>query len=816
MLVKFVNRHKEFEFLKTQSNFSNKKSNTVLICGESGIGKSELTKNFLSQNKNLMPSIKVSIQQAEKNAYSAGYYITKLAKALHICSENDERVRSLSKFLKQRKSSEIVFKRVTENLVADLVSTIPLSNSIKIISDIALSKGEFDLSKFFESTDSDILITLYDYVRAECKRTPLTINMENIQSMDSYSLELLIKIIKDSTNCLYILEFTDNDNSGYTFSEIITEFENNEIKIETLPVLPLTINDVKKVIEDHPNVTWDLIQNSYVNWNGNMRLLVDLLAKLKYGLPLELKVNLDLNSATYDHLNLLSGSELFILTVIQIHKEPVQKSLLDKILLYKEAFQFVFDLQSILQKLEEHSLIKYLKDEIVLAHDSIEINLIKVDKYNLFSIIGQRFWLDTYERLLISEDVFTSRGWRLMKVLYFVSLLNLDSKIYSLLSLINEEALRSRDPEKMISYVQDVKIGLIQKDSIRYKERINQINFWLVELYYKIGNAKKAWKNLSEIDQYSKKFSVLKAILLEQIGNHSEAITFCSHELELSNEENLNYNLSLSLVRLVTYFDIGEIELTKREFEKLYKIKKYRNILEYGFLLRNAELVFSYKDSLPYYKKSITHFKKHNAIRQAAFSRITYGVHLGLVGNYKEAKKQFNLAEKELGNVISERHSLLNNLAVLLIFQKKINSNADELLRQAMLTASSDFERLTITMNFLVFMDWKDNRQEVEGAINIILLILKKPTFASKEIIRYAFYNIYKYYKRIGNVQLTELYRNKIDELNLTETPIWKFWLYNEPISEEDEEFHLSVIDRSISFLCNWNMEYDSSLMHYE
>jgi predicted transcriptional regulator/GTPase SAR1 family protein len=816
MVTKFVNRKEEFEYLRMHKKFIGKKNHVVLLCGKGGVGKSELTRRFIQENLNEVPSIKVSIQQAEKNTYNSGYYLTKLARALHEFALTDDRIFSLSDFFKQRRSSEVVFKKRIENLKSDVSALIPFSATIKGITDIFSESGEFDANKFFESTHSDVLLALFEYVKSECRRVSMIINFENIQSIDGRSLELLTPIIRESNNCLYLLEFTDNDDTGYNFHDIILELEENGIGFEALTIGPLNLSDVKKVIQDQPGLSWELIERSYVDWNGNMRSLVDLIARIKYGLSPDIPKNIDLNSATPAHLHSLSANDLFLLTLILVHKEPVQISLLNKIITYRESLQYILDIKYSLRNLENRSLIRWTGDEVVLAHDSIAEHLSRIEKYDLFAIIGQKFWLNTYEELLASGDVYSSQGWLLMKVLYFASLLNYDARILDLLNKINEEAIQSRDPEKMIEFVLGVRTSLLLKDERRFKEKITKIDYWLIELYYKIGNSKDAWEILSNVSHSSNKYNVLKAILLEQIGSHSEAIKFCNDQLNELNKLNPNYELSLRLVRLVANFDIGESGKTMAEFAAIYKNKKFVNLFEYGFLLRNAELVFNYQESLPYYKKSIAHFIKRGATHQAAFSRITYGVHLGLVGRYEMAHKQFDLAEKELRNVISERHSLLNNFAVLLLFQKRVESNADELLRQALLTAQGDFERLAITMNYLVLMDWRDNRIEAELSIKAILRILEKPKFASKDIIRCALFDIFKFYERIGDGKNAQLFANKLKSLNLPESPIWKFWLYNEAIPSSDEEFHLSVIDRAVSFLCNWNMEYDNSLMRYE
>jgi tetratricopeptide (TPR) repeat protein len=815
MKIEFVNRSKEFEFLEQHLKNLGVTNSIVLLCGESGVGKSELSKVFMDHFYDSIPSIKVPIQQAEKNSYTSGYYITKLAQLLNEIAKVDQRIQTLSSFFRMGTTSAVVKKKMTQNIAEDISELIPFSKTTKGLFDLIFAKGELDESNFFQSTQSDTLFALFEYVQFQLAQIPMIVNVENIQSIDERSLELLCALLATNKS-LFLLEFTEKDNSGYTFSELISRFEEQPTFISTLFIEPLSIHDVRRIIESQPNITWEIIQNSYVNWNGNIRLLVDVLARHRYSMPVIEQPKFNLLEATRQHLISLSIRDLFVLIVIEVHKEPVQRSLLKQILNYKEAFQYVIDLDGSLEALDKHYLLKFSNDEFMLAHDSIRGYLNELERYVSLSLIAQSFWLNLYESLLVNGDLYSTRGWQLMKVLYFASLLDYIDKIFTLLDVIHDEAIKSRDPQKLILYVEDVKLCLIEKDENRYSERIDILCYWLTETWYNLGQSKKAWIQLEQIRTSSKKKNVFKAILLEQIGRHREAIQFCTEEIKLPQSANTNYELALRLVDLITSYALGDNGAAKRGFDYLYENEKFANFFEYGFLLRNAELIYSYQESLPYYLMSIEHFEKFGAIRQISFSRITYGVHLGLTGNIEEARIQFNQAALELGEVITERHTILNNMAVLLLFESNISSDTEILFRQALLTADSDFEKVAILNNYLVLLDWQKRNDDAQIAINGILRILSKPSFASKEIIRYAYFNIFKFYSGCGLIEKGEKFRLLVDSVGLNETPIWKFWLYNQAIPPDDEEAFLASIDRPISFLCNWNMEFDSNLMHYE
>ena len=68
-----------------------------------------------------------------------------------------------------------------------------------------------------------------------------------------------------------------------------------------------------------------------MNWNVNMRLVVDVLAKLQYGLPVRGLDAINIQSVTKEHINSLRTSEFSLLTVIAIHQEPAERNLLKRL-----------------------------------------------------------------------------------------------------------------------------------------------------------------------------------------------------------------------------------------------------------------------------------------------------------------------------------------------------------------------------------------------------------------------------------------------------------------------------------------------------
>ena len=314
----------------------------------------------------------------------------------------------------------------------------------------------------------------------------------------------------------------------------------------------------------------------------------------------------------------------------------------------------------------------------------------------------------------------------------------------------------------------------------------------------------------------SNKIKIIKGVILEETGRQKEAIALVNKELKKKREINPSVFLALKLIQMISYYDLREYEKCNSEFFSLIRNATYADLYEYGFLLRNAELVLSYKESLPYFQESTKVFEKFGDLKQAAISRITYGVHLGLIGKLNEAAKQLRIAKSELADFPTYKHVVLNNQAVVLLFQKDSSNKVAELLAEALITANLDFDKVVILINYLVLMDWRNEDTKAIQAISSIEKILVNPSFADKEIIRYAYFDIYKYYERKMDNDLAIIYRNKIDSLRLPITPIWDFFLNGKPIPVDDKEYFRSTINRAISYISCWTIDADSILKHYK
>ena len=96
----FVNRIKEQNKLKSKLSDIGIRNNCMILDAESGIGKSELTRKFISEI-NTVPAFKIEIKQSLINSYEEGYYLRETAKVIDNFSNKFPSILSMRRYIQK-------------------------------------------------------------------------------------------------------------------------------------------------------------------------------------------------------------------------------------------------------------------------------------------------------------------------------------------------------------------------------------------------------------------------------------------------------------------------------------------------------------------------------------------------------------------------------------------------------------------------------------------------------------------------------------------------------------------------------------------
>lgn len=780
-MIKFINRKKELEtFKETFKEISGK--NLVIIYGNTGVGKSELVKQFLL-NYRKYPAIKVPI--SHKNEYNAGYYLGKIK---HYSNQpiNDIKFHiSEDKYILKKNQYILPLK-----FIFNIIECIPVIKDLFQILSHSYEDYRNTKQTLKDSSGKNNIVQIEEYLNCLYRDTPFILNIENIQAIDEISWNSLYNILWNAQNYSLILEYTPNTECTIEISTILKKYENI---IERSHIKLIEIKQLKNehVIDIYPMLSAcqkNELGKQLYNWNGNLKDVENFLYMKKY------KQDLNISESTKLIIESLERETLEWLIKIYLSTEEFSANQLIKIGLPNETLNI----------LKQNHLIKFENNIIIIDHDSIS-HLLDKDKFFCLKNNAISFWNNYYKKQYeLKQDMHS-----IYQILHFTILQeNIDS-LNEWLILLKKFIISAADPVEYIKRIEKI----YYKNIIRKQNTLttDTLLFWLTELYQNLGDYKKAYSLLENItDKTSNKFLVLKALLLYQTGFQENAVTYCT-KLIMKKEISEHMELFFRIIRLEANYTLENYVETQKDYFYISKNSdRFEHYLEYGFFLRNAELVKEPQEALNGFRQSIQHFEKFHADKQAVSSRLNLGVCYALLGEFEQAKEQFMIADSKKENFVGLYDMILNNQAVIMQYKGEL-----ELIKEKLLLAQKysfyDFNQLAICINLLVY----NIRMRIEDSILIekILFLIGNRTFKNKRIVCYAYINLYNYYKD-KNEALSQEYYEKIFEFSPLPYYIYE-WISEPSLQKDDPEYYRTRIKWPINFLNEWSIEFDSSLMHF-
>lgn len=309
--IPFINRVDDLEYLNKYKQEVGLANHAIFITGKSGLGKSKLTGRFIDDCRiEELISVKVEINQRKNDNYDSGYYIRRIGKSINAISKSTD-IDSISSFCKKFRSKTLN-GRLAEAIKSDFIDFLPVGKkTAEEISARLFSTGNYADDVFFESAHAEILNLLQDYIKEQFKKVNIILNIENIQSIDDYSLNAVQAIIHDAMGSIFIFEYTEDDNYSLELSYLIEKLNIPDKNVSVYELPPIKIEELIEGLQKFPELGIDILNKSYTTWDGNLRPLTDILVKLKYNQGNIISDSVSLSNATKRNIESLKKSELF-------------------------------------------------------------------------------------------------------------------------------------------------------------------------------------------------------------------------------------------------------------------------------------------------------------------------------------------------------------------------------------------------------------------------------------------------------------------------------------------------------------------------
>jgi hypothetical protein len=292
---------------------------------------------------------------------------------------------------------------------------------------------------------------------------------------------------------------------------------------------------------------------------------------------------------------------------------------------------------------------------------------------------------------------------------------------------------------------------------------------------------------------------VFKAALLNRLDRYEEAIFFIGKSY--SDYESERFKLCLDLILMVCYRSASLTDLCEITFSKIQGNLTYQNYLEYGYFLRNSEIVLPIEDSIKAAEESVRFFDLKQMNIQVGHSKITTSMLYSWMGDLNKGQSELDDAESLLLGKTLERHIIFNNKAAICLYKGNYTPEVEDYLNEARSTALSPFEKLAIYINMLVFYKKSGIIDKRESLISLILstIELEKDMVMHRLAYCHLAWNYSDY-----NIELNNYYAAKAAEIHdrLSKDDYHIYWEHR--LKRDLDDSNLSVYQK---FLLSYDFE---------
>ncbi|SHF82508.1 hypothetical protein [Vibrio gazogenes] len=701
----------------------------------------------------------------------------------------------------------------------------------KDIRDALKHRKTIDVNKIFFSESNNIRFA-EGVIKELSTALPFNIAISNAQNLNEKDLEYIFDFARNNTThqCLFILEFTTNNfKDGIVNREFIAHLsEDYQISVRAITLAPLKWKYAYQ-IPQHISVD-DLWAKNYYERNGfNLFDLTNLshtdyqyldsvfFEDITFG-PSRIPGIDTQYSATKNKILSLNDHEKCMLVMLGVHGGFIRKYLLEYIFVNKIFHLKSEHIERILCSLQEKKLVVSTveNDTVMLSliHDSLYPILDNCVELLRFQKISCSCWLNLYyqrsengsQHRVVDESIIDASPLEIyLRVAYFSSLLG---STVSLNTACRELYQISRVTE-------------LQSDIISFYRRISKrvISSNLVvsgikpRILYFLGAGAlnfQAYDVVSMIIENMRQGTfgrIILQIFVDQRHEHFQASNHNLYKLlnlkdntiieddiiflkliKVINDNGLAKNAELISKNRRDYIRlIEEARVQERKQAKILKKeggrKKNHSVLP--TVLKHASIGYGYQESLTYIDESIAALTENDfSSIEILQAKLIKAMQLTRVGQLNDALTIIREIKSNYPNNYIEVTNIWNLEAVILCYQYYQRGSSDqdslltarELFSDALRHSHDEFRKIVLASNIFIvdhFFGMNDlelmrySRHKLEK-------LLENSHIKFRYLYVLGWYNLMKYYQRLGNQNKSDNYRYKIGAMSDHDSLLWK------------------------------------------
>lgn len=710
-------------------NVSTDNNKILLLTGISGVGKSGLIEK-LTQNPSLDQTIlSVKVSKSSVDTIENQQYFNALYKTVTKYAKNKVFDRVPSPNQQSVKTPKYLFKFIGSVLKSKL--------------------GVSDIAPLSEPEESESVIRKKDYLIYILKNTNIIIDIENIQNIDTQSLEILKEIINESSKKTFIFEYTLVHNRREHFENLYKEFREICSDIWCYKVEKMDFTIAKNLEPQNICIDDEELCNLYEKSGGNLMEII--LANEK-------------SSKNISNINIkiahLSKKEKYLLYIIYLNEDTILYDELARMTIENEN-DILLDFEKLnllIAGLCKKNILVMEKNIIRIKHDSISDTL--------HHFVQNPILYCAYSTIKKYYNCFEHDDKAIEKLLSLYLKFS-DQDLLVLLPDVKKLILNIKYPSLIIKKLDYFRERMLDISSQGFCGTYH-LTLLIVEICLNKKMGDEAKKNLDLIYDETNTYHVALQAQIYSLQENMEAHeALCKIIQKIQEGTRLRLICEICLLYLKT--KLFTSEKAKSYGEKLIKTVSYQGYTEYAYLLRNfAELCDETTECINLYLRAKDIFENKKMYHEVAAVYLSLSMINAYDGKLSKSKQYIdnaiNLDNRELSLCY-----ILNNNSVLEILEKSYSVNTEKNLRNALLLSVSRYETILINSNLLVYYCLI---KKFEKANNVAIFIENSSftDFQYEEFLHIVYQDLYYFYKTFNhNTDRRNYYYSQI--LNLVNSP---------------------------------------------
>ena len=767
----FVNRKTELDYLRAELGHISDANKVLFLEGATGVGKSSLTRKLLAE-QGRSRAVKLP---ALATTHQEGDYVARLAETIDKQEQGHGSAHTFAAYLSRLPSSTIR-RRYNHLLITEFTkSALSPASALLPIRERKAQLGRYDPELVFRSVDSEATLVSFDYLRDTLSANRYIVNIENFQAIDTTSLNLVARLAQDHNRHCFILEITVGDSDLPSVDELAQPFRHAGCEVARLRLDKLPLEDLLSLLTDKDLRA--LVKELWISYEGNLRKLRDLdVVVLSQGRPAVTALSTQEADPTYLRVQSLPRSEIFTLALIVAHRSSVERELFQH--LYAPPAEIpdpTIDFQLCLDHLAGAGLVVSTGSRVSVEHDHVAASYERHEDFQKYLILARRNWTNVYQALFDAGDFsFISKSEVLGNLFLFLSKVN-PPGCFVLLPEIKAVAQNSLYPKTALSLLENLAAALRDYEGPDSNSLI-EVSEFLLDLYYELGLFEDALAVLEHLPVDRLKASLLKVALLDRVDRHEEALALGELLLRTYATSDI-VCLIVHLIQLTSLRSLNRFGDAAKLLTRVLRKKAYKELPEYGYLLRNSQFLLSMREGLKNLRESVNFFRQRRLEIAEAHSRIGLGMRLIELGQVEDGLVEFKASEDALQGRSMERHVLLNNEAVALGYRSPPQlAEALSNLMNARYTLTTNFDWIAVLNNMaIVASRLQQHAAYQETAQRLEELLVDQPDLI---IHRITYFNLAYAARQVGLAEVASRFSARARSISFGSGEYENYWAH--------------------------------------